>query len=523
MNEKKIAYKDENKKSEKKSLFKAENIRMEFPGTIALQDVDMDVYEGEIIGLVGENGAGKSTLLKIIQGVQTQTKGTMHMYGKEFAPKAPKEAMQQGVGMVFQEQALIGNLTVGQNMFFGKEKEYSMGPLVNWKKMYKDAEEVFKEHDIKGIKPSKKINNYDFATRQMIEICKVISGAKSDNPNMKSMILLDEPTSVLSQSEIEKLYVEMRKLAKQGHAVIFVSHRLDEIMEICDRVYVFKDGRGVATLDRSELSEAILYEKMVGKSSSNEYYKEDRQIEADEEVVLEVKDLGLYGFFKNVSLKLHRSEVLGICGVVGSGKEELCDVLTGIEGNTSGQIFIEGKEVRFPQAASAVKNGIVTIPKERREEGQMGSLSIVENISISNLTAYRKGIMISEKMQRENAEHWVKEINIRCSGIDSDMNSLSGGNAQKVVFARALSADAKILILNHPTRGVDVGAKEEIYTLIRDATSKGIAVLLLGDTLDECIGLSGRIITMKDGLITKEFTFDVHDKPEQVDIVQGMM
>lgn len=509
--------------SEKKLLFEARNIEMRFPSTLALTGIDMQVYEGEIIGLVGENGAGKSTLLKIIQGVQTQTDGMMTMHGNLYEPKSPKEAMKQGVGMVFQEQALIGNLTVGQNIFFGRENEYRAGPFINWRKMYQDTERVFEEHDIKGIKPSRKVNDYDFATRQMIEICKVISNATTGDPANKSMILLDEPTSVLSADEIQKLFGEMRKLAAAGHAVIFVSHRLDEIIEISDRVYVFKDGRGVGMLHHDELSEDVLYERMVGKTSSDEYYKEHRQARPKDDVVLEVRDLGLYGCFQNVSFQLHKAEVLGICGVVGAGKEELCDVIAGIEGQTSGEILVDGKPVRFPHAGKAVAAGIVSIPKERREEGQLGSLNIVENIAISNPKAFKKNGLISAKLQREKAEHWIKEMNIRCSSMDSDMNSLSGGNAQKVVFARALTAEAKVLILNHPTRGVDVGAKEEIYSLIRDATERDTAVIVLGDTLDECIGLSSRILTMKDGLVTKEFTCDVGSKPEQVDIVRGMM
>ncbi len=509
--------------SDKKLLFKAQNIEMRFPSTLALQGIDMEICEGEVIGLVGENGAGKSTLLKIIMGVQRQTDGTMEMHGKPYEPKSPREANDAGVGMVFQEQALVGNLTVGQNIFFGQEKNYRIGPIMNWKKMYHDTEKVFAEHDIQGIKPSKKVNDYDFATRQMIEISKVISRATSGDPSRKSVILLDEPTSVLSAQEIQKLFQEIRKLTAQGHAVVFVSHRLDEIINISDRVYIFKDGRGVGQFTHEELSEELLYERMVGKTTSKEYYKENRQCAPENDAVLEVRNLGLYGYFKNVSFCLHKSEVLGICGVVGAGKEELCDVLAGLEGHTTGEIVLEGKPVRFGQVSQAVSAGIVSIPKERREEGQLGSLSIYENISISNPKAFRKGALISEKKQREVTDHWIKEMKIRCSGMDSDMNSLSGGNAQKVVFARALCAGAKVLILNHPTRGVDVGAKEEIYSLIRDATEQGIAVIVLGDTLDECIGLSNRILTMKDGLVTKEFICQVGHKPEQVDIVKGMM
>lgn len=505
----------------KKLLFRCEGIRMEFPGTIALQDVGMDIYEGEVVGLVGENGAGKSTLLKIIMGVQKPTEGIMQMHCTAYEPKNSKEANQSGVGMVFQEQSLISNLTVGQNIFFGKERDYAKGPLISFKNMYADAQKLLDAIGIEGVKPGKKVSELDFAMRQMVEIVKVTR--RTSHQGGKSLILLDEPTSVLNEAEIKKLFAEIQRLKEAGHAVIFVSHHLNEVLEISDRIYVFKDGQQVGMLDGNEIDEAVLYEKMVGRKSTGEYYKENRQQKADVEVILEVKNLGLLGSFKDVSFKLHKGEVLGITGVVGSGKEELCEVIAGIEAPTRGKMFIHNKIFKPSSPCSAVKDKVVCIPQERNEEGILGSLSIMENITISNFSKVSSHGWISKNKQLVTCNQWVEKLSIRCTDCLSSISSLSGGNAQKVVFARALNSDAKVLILNHPTRGVDVGAKEEIYSLIRDSVEQGIGVIVLGDTLDECIGLSSRIIVMKDGVVTREFTNDVGNKPNQIDIVKYMM
>lgn len=495
---------------------------MQFPGTLALQGVNLDIYEGEIVGLVGENGAGKSTLLKIILGMQSPTCGSMTMHGETYAPQNPKEANRQGVGMVFQEQSLITNLTVGQNIFFGEEKKFAKGPLIQYQKMYQDAQAILNTVGLKDVKPYKKVSDLDFATRQMVEIAKVLQGV-TNHKGRKSLILLDEPTSVLNDEEIQTLFSEMKRLKAERHAIIFVSHHLDEVINISDRVYVFKDGREVGMLEKEEITENVLYEKMVGRISSEEYYKEARQKAAKEKVLFEVKNLGLFGCFKNISFKLHENEVLGLCGVVGSGKEELCEVISGIEAPSSGEMLLKGRKFKPKAPCDAVKKGVVCIPQERNEEGMLGSLSIYENVTISNFGNVSKHGLISKRKQIEKSNAWIEDLNIKCPSCRTDMNSLSGGNAQKVVFARALNSDATVLLLNHPTRGVDVGAKEEIYSLIRDAVDKGMGVIVLGDTLDECIGLSSRIIVLKDGLISKEFTCDVGNKPSQVEIVKYMM
>ncbi len=503
-------------------LFSARGIVKTFAGTRALKGVELDVRPGEIVGLVGENGAGKSTLLKIIIGAQPQSSGTLMMRGSPYEPKNPMDGNRAGVGMVFQEQSLIVNLNVAQNIFFGHEKDFKTFGVINWAKMNKAAAEVLAAVDITNISPTKKVCDLNFATRQMVEIAKVMNVTRQSGSD-HCLILLDEPTSVLNEAETENLFRQMRKIAAQGHSIIFVSHRLNEILEVTDRIYVYKDGESVGDLDTKAATEARLYEMMVGKSTTTQYYHLDRQTVPSDEVVLEAKDLGLHGIFKHVDLTLHRGEVLGLCGVVGSGTEEVCEVLCGDEKPSFGGISIRGEAVSFSAPKHALREGLLMIPKERLFEGIVSTLPVEENIALSNAHKLAKGGIVSSGAVRRQAEHWIKTLRIKTRGPKELMMQLSGGNQQKVVFSRALASGAEVVILNHPTRGVDVGAKEEIYSLIRDMTAEGKAVIVLGDTLDECIGLSSRILVMKDGLITGEFQAPADNKPSQVDVVSLMM
>ncbi|MCL2320392.1 MAG: sugar ABC transporter ATP-binding protein, partial [Treponema sp.] len=372
------------------------------------------------------------------------------------------------------------------------------------------------------INPRKKVSDLNFATRQMIEVAKVINVTKSGE-DRKCLILLDEPTSVLSEEETQNLFRQMRKIAGHGHGVVFISHRLDEVLEVTDRIYVYKDGASAGSLLTKEANEAKLYEMMVGRSTSTEYYQLDKQITPQEEVLLEVRNLGRMGIFKDVSFKLRRGEILGITGVIGSGKEDICETICGDEKPDSGEIILKGKPVHFSSPAEGLENKILMIPKERLAEGIVRTASVENNIALSNLKALVTGLLVPVKKIRGQANTWIQHMRIKTSGPRELLIQLSGGNQQKVVFSRALASASDILILNHPTRGVDVGAKEEIYTIVRDMVSQGKAVILLGDTLDECIGMSNRILVMKDGLVTGEFDAPPDKKPSQVDVVSLMM
>ncbi len=431
------------------------------------------------------------------------------------------DANKAGVGMVFQEQSLIVTLNVAQNIFFGHEKDFRKAGVINWAKMNRAAAEVLAAVDITNISPTKKVSDLNFATRQMVEIAKVMNVTKQSGSE-HCLILLDEPTSVLNEAEVENLYKQMRKIAAQGHAVIFVSHHLNEILEVTDRIYVYKDGTSVGSLDTRDADDAKLYEMMVGQSTTTEYYHLDRQTAPQDDVLLEAKDLGLHGIFKHVNFQLHRGEVLGLCGVVGSGAEEVCEVLCGDEKPSFGEIAVRGRAVRFRSPKQALREGILMIPKERLFEGIVSTLSVEDNIALSNAKQMAKGPLFRAR---------------RCAGRPSTGLASCGSRPRAPGAAapalRRQPAEGGILpgpgqrcghpAAQPPTRGVDVGAKEEIYALIRDMTDEGKAVIVLGDTTDECIGLCSRLLVMKDGLVTGEFDAPADHKPSQVDVVSLMM
>jgi ribose transport system ATP-binding protein len=505
-------------------LFDARGLSKTYGTTEVLKNIDMTIYRGEIVGLIGENGAGKSTLLKMIAGVETPTKGSMTINGKPYQVKSMIEANRLGVGMVFQEQSLVLNITVAQNIFLGREKPYSTAKIISWNRMNRDAKKALERLGIEeSIPVDKKVYDLNFVSRQMVEIAKVLDIILYYGKD-GALLLLDEPTTVLSEHEINILFREIRSIKEKGISVIFISHRLDEVLSITDRIYIFKDGEKTGEMAVQDADMNILYERMVGRESTDTYYQLDSQTKPSNEALVTVEKLCKYGSFKDVSFELYRGEVLGFCGVEGSGKEELCAVLCGDDEWTAGTVRIKARPVKpFSSPSAALKNGIISIAKDRRLEGMIGSLSITINIIASSLSMLAKWGFLSPRKIAKLAQAWVKKMGIKCTGIDERVDRLSGGNAQKVIFSRVSCGKNDILILNHPTRGVDVGAKEDIYRAIRQITGSGKSVILLGDTLDECIGLSSRILVMKDGLVQREFQCPASAKPEQIEIIKYMM
>lgn len=505
-------------------LCRTENLGKKYGSNVVLKGVNIEINSGEIIGLIGENGAGKSTLMKIIAGVEKPSMGKIWVKGQEYAPVSIIDANRHGVGMVFQEQSLVGNLTVAQNIYLGREREFKRFGIVDWGKMNNAAQKALADAGVLNIQPQKKISALDFAERQMVEISKVMNLVTASD-STGSIILLDEATTVLSQTEINLLFSLIRKMANAGNAVVFISHRLDEVLQISDRIIVFKDGEQKITFKKEEATEELLYANMVGSMTSGEYYVTEIQTVPTDEIVLKVEDLSRFGEFNHVSFDLHKGEVLGLCGVEGSGKESLCSVLSGDLEQTAGNIILPGeKKNSIADPYDALKKGILSIPKDRRDEGIIGMLTISENVAASSLDKLSSmKFIINPGVIKDRALYWVDRLKVKCQSINDRMNQLSGGNAQKVVFARAMESDVPIIILNHPTRGVDVGAKKEIYRLVRELTQKGNSIILIGDTLDEVIGLSSRLIVMKDGLKTGEFTCSADNKPSQMDVIQMMM
>ncbi|MDD3337552.1 MAG: sugar ABC transporter ATP-binding protein [Lachnospiraceae bacterium] len=502
-------------------LFETKGVGKTYGSNTVLHDIDMQIHSGEVIGLIGENGAGKSTLMKMISGVDTPSMGEMFYMGKPYVATSIINANHQGIGMVFQEQSLVANLTISQNIYLGREKKYSKAGLVNWAKMNKDAKKALERVDL-SVDPGKKVRDIDMATREMVEIAKVLD-VVTEVADGHAIILLDEPTTVLSDDEIQQMYVQIQKMKEAGNGIVFISHHLDEILAITDTIYVFKDGEETAVFPTAEANLDVLYEKMVGRSTTGEFYVENKQTVHSDKIALEVEDLSLFGTFNHVSFKLHEGEVLGLAGLDGSGTEEVCACLVGQAAPTAGKIFVDGQEMKFTNSYQARRNGILSVPKDRRDEGMIGILSIEDNITISSWEHLKSNGLLSGKKIRSTAEKWIKEAAIKCTGPKARIAQLSGGNAQKVIFARALESNCKVLILNHPTRGVDVGAKQEIYRLVREMTEAGHAIIVIGDTLDECLGLASNVIIFRDGLISGSFDCPVSGKPSQQEVVHFMM
>ncbi len=490
-----------------------------FPGVHALKSVSIDIMPGEVVGLIGENGAGKSTLMKILSGVYQPGSGEIRLGGKATRFVSAADANRQGIGMVFQEQSLLTNLSVGENVYLGNEAQFTRLRIVDWKALRSAASRQLAKVGV-DIDPRSRTADLDFATRQMVELAKALT--LEDKAAGHLVILLDEPTSVLERAEIEILFARVRAL-KSRASFIFVSHRLDEVLELSDRIYVMKDGAVVADLPVAEADVTRLHQLMVGRSLQAEYYRESLQQPYRDEVVIEAEGLSLGHAYRGVDFKLHAGEILGIAGVIGSGREELTRTLAGFAPHEAGRLSIGGRDCRLRTPAEAVDNGVGYVPRERRVEGLVLFLSVAANITLGNLGQLMRHGLIDNRKEQRLATTWVERLKVKTPGINALCLNLSGGNQQKVVLAKWLNAKARVLILDHPTRGLDVGAKEEVYELVRAVTAEGVAVILTSDTLEETIGLSHTVLVMRDGTITYRADARPGHKPTQVELIGHMV
>jgi len=490
-----------------------------FLGVQALKDVSIVVRQNEVVGLIGENGAGKSTLMRTLSGTLRPDSGTLTLDGKPLKLRSTRDAAAAGIGMVFQEQSLLLNMTVAENIYLGEEQRFTRFGLMNWAALRAAARRQLAKIGVE-IDVSARTGELTFAARQMVELAKALT--LEDSVARPLTILLDEPTSVLSRADIDVLFARVRSL-KSRASFVFVSHRLDEVLQISDRVYVMKDGQVVAEHSAADVSAAQLHEIMVGRGFHTGYYKETWQIPPRDEVLLELSGFGVGDGCRGIDLTLHAGEVLGIAGVVGSGREEVARAVGGFLTQTAGRLKVNGRVVTLSGPEQAVRLGIGTVPRERRIEGLVMFLSIAQNITLANLGAVMHAGMIDHGRERMVAADWLKKLRIKAPNVDVACRKLSGGNQQKVVLARWMTAGSRILILDHPTRGLDVGAKEEVYELVRDLSAQGIGILLLSDTLEETIGLCHRVLVMRDGEITAHFDAAPGAKPDQVDLVREMV
>jgi ribose transport system ATP-binding protein len=438
---------------------------------------------------VGENGAGKSTLMKIIAGVYKQNGGKIIFKEIERYWKHPSEAIKEGIVTIFQELSVMDNLSVSENLFLGSEPK--RGPFLNFGKLYKSAKEFLKEFDL-NINPNDKLKKFTIGVQQMIEI------ARATYKESK-VIIMDEPTSSLTQNEVAKLFEVIRNLKQKGVSIIFVSHRLEEIFEIADKVSVLRDGKLVGTNNISDLNRDKIVEMMVGRKIENFYIKKEHQIGKP---IMKVENLSGEGF-ENVSFEVHEGEVLGFSGLIGAGRSEIMETIIGLRKKKSGNIYVDNKEVAINSPLDAVKLGIGMVPEDRKRKGLILIHSVKDNISLPSLDKLKRfRIFVNEKAEKELSKWAIDSFNIKTPSPTRRVKYLSGGNQQKVVVAKWIALKPKILILDEPTRGIDVGAKAEIYELISDLAQQGMAIIMISSELPEVLQISDRIAVMAYGHLT---------------------
>jgi ribose transport system ATP-binding protein len=494
------------------------------PSTV-LDDVSFAVPYHKVIGLVGENGAGKSTLLNLISGMLRQDAGEMFLLGKKFEPTGYKAACQLGIGRAFQEQALVLNVSVYENLLLGHEERFLVaGTFLNRNAMIAAAERMIREAEI-DVDVRRVIGDYDVSRRQAIEIVRACLAPFHLTGVEHPVILLDEPTSALAKDH-EGMFSRLVNRVKEVGAVLFISHRLSEVLAICDSIHVLKDGRLVATVAPDETNETGLHGLMVGRERVRDSYHETRQGEVSRNsAFLEVRALSRPGMYHDVSFDLKAGEIVGIGGLLGSGKSALGKGIVGLEAPLSGTVQLAGQPALKPEIRRLIRGGIAYVPPERLTEGLIPQFRLPWNISMASghdLFSTRLGRWLAAK-EAAVATQYIEKLSIRSGTVRITCDQLSGGNQQKVVLSRWLCRKPKLLVLDNPTRGIDVGAKEEIYRLIRSLTEEGMSVLLITDELLELIGLSNRIMVMQFGRVVAELAAPADAKPSEHDVVALML
>lgn len=472
-------------------LLRMVDVEKTFPGVRALKGVNLNVKRGEVHALCGENGAGKSTLMKCLIGIQPVTSGEIIFDGKSISNYNTADALNMGISMIHQELSPVAYRPIMENIWLGREPVNKFG-LVDHKKMYEDSKEVLKQIDL-DVDPKTQMVNLTVAQMQMVEIAKAISY------NAK-LIIMDEPSSSLTEREEQQLFSIIRRLKAEGRSIIYISHRLAEIFEVADRVTVFRDGTNVGEADVKDITTEQLIAMMVGRPMDDMFPK----IETDKEgIVLEVKGLSHHKYFKNVSFTVRKGEILGFAGLVGAGRTEVMETIFGIRPHTEGQIYLHGKPVEIHNPGEAINMGISFLTEDRRGTGIFPLLSIDTNIAIPNYDKYLTKLgLVDQKAVDEACAKYVEAIEIKTPSLKQKIMNLSGGNQQKVLLARWLMTEPDVLILDEPTRGIDVGAKAEIYQLMSELASQGKCIIMVSSELPEVIGMSDRIVVMHEGKIT---------------------
>jgi len=506
--------------SEQAPVLAVEGLTKRYPGVLALDRMSFEVRPHEVVGLIGENGAGKSTLLKSLVGLVRPDAGTIRVHGEPVKLRGVEHAGSVGIGMVFQEQSLVPNITVAENILLGAERAGIRTGVYRWGALNALAQEQLDKIG-SPVDPSARTDTLTFAQRQMVEVAKVLT--IEERTHHEPVVLLDEPTSVLESEEIATLFAQIERLRERA-SVVFVSHRLDEVLEVSDRVYVLRNGLVVAEVDPREVGAQDLHHLLIGREAGGSHYHDEAQQSCDAAPVrLKVEDLATTGC-RGVSFDVRAGEVLGVAGVQGSGREDVCRALFGAMPAEHGRVSIDSQPLRLGSPRAAVHAGIGYVPSERRTDGIVSPMSVSENLSMAHVREVCRGPLLQGKRERSLVRHWIERLGIKTPSQATAIGTLSGGNQQKVVLARwMISDDLRLLILDHPTRGLDVGAKSDVYKLIRDLASAGCAVLLLSDTLEETIALSHRVVVMKDGELVTTVETPRGAKPDPVVILEEMV
>ncbi|MBZ0291172.1 MAG: sugar ABC transporter ATP-binding protein [Anaerolineae bacterium] len=480
-------------------ILQARQVNKIYPGTIALNNVDFNIYRGKVNVLIGENGAGKSTLMKILAGVEQATSGSLMLEGKEIAPRSPIEAEDLGIGIIYQELNLFPNLNVSENIFVAHER--TRGRMIIDHKSQEEFAAKLMERLEQPIDPRTLVADLRIGQQQIVEIAKALS------LNAR-ILIMDEPTSALSNTEVEVLFRVIRELKDQGVSIVYISHKLEELMEIGDYITILRDGNLIAEADIHTVDLHWIVENMVGRDATERYQPAPHDIG---ETIFEVKNLSLPKpggkdyILKNISFELRAGEILGLYGLMGSGRTELFECLIGDHEYSVEDILLDGEPIKSSQIQNRIEQGLMLIPEDRQREGLIQTLSVRNNMLLASLKRYMRGFMLSQNKEHDAVEHYVKELSIKLPNMETLISSLSGGNQQKVVVGKALLTRPKVLMMDEPTRGIDVGAKQEIFDIMVQLAQQGLGILFVSTELKEVLAVSDRIIVMSKGQITREF------------------
>jgi ABC-type sugar transport system ATPase subunit len=471
-------------------VLKAINISKSFPGVQALKDVSIDIIQGEVYAILGENGAGKSTLIKILGGIYRTDSGEIEINGKQVKINNVQDAERNGIAVIHQELCLALNISVAENVFLGREPVHYRTKFIQFNKMYSEAQKIMEDV---GLKVNSKaiVNDLSIAQRQMVAIARVLS-------RKSNIIIMDEPTSSLTSNEVNSLFKIIKTLKEKGVSIIYITHKLDELYEIADRVTVLRDGEYIGTKNVAETKNEELIHMMIGREPKQLYKFAKRK---HGEKILQVQKLSTGTFLKDISFDLSQYEILGFAGLVGAGRTETVRAIFGIDPISSGKIFLEGKQVKIKKPKDAIDLGVVLVPENRKEHGLFLGNEVGYNITISILKELISYLKVYKEKENNIIDKYIKKLNIKTPTHKKKVIELSGGNQQKVVIAKWLCARPKILILDEPTRGIDIGAKVEIYELIEQLSKEGVGIIIISSELQEIINISTRVVVMHEGKV----------------------